>query len=102
MLWMRHVARVAVAALAAGTIGLGTPIGRVTAVDIASENCERSFGEEEHAQRLREAVGLPNSADLVAASFYLPGYSCELAWIPLSASEEAAFLDYRWQPKLRT
>lgn len=88
---MRGVSAVVVAVLAGGGLAFGTPLEWVTAADSAS-GCQRSVGDEEHAQRLREAVGLPHSAVLVAASFSLPGYSCEVAGIPLSADEEAAFL----------
>jgi len=79
--------------LAGSALAGGVPAGPVIATEAASGDCERSAGDEEHAERLRKDVGLPNSPDLVAASFSLPGYSCELAGIPLSADEEAAFLD---------
>lgn len=90
---MRRLTAVVAIALAAGAIAVGVPSGAVGAGEAAAAGCHRSAGDDEHAQRLRKVVGLPNSSDLVAASFNLPGYSCELAGIPLSADEEAAFLD---------
>lgn len=78
--------------LAGGAIVAGVPAGRAIAKDAGAEGCERSVGDEEHAQRLRDDVGLPNNSDLVAASFNLPDYSCALAGIPLSPDEAVAFL----------
>jgi hypothetical protein len=93
VLWMWRVRAVVAFVLGAGAIAVGFPSGRVTATEAASGDCGLGAGAEEHAQRLRADVGLPNDASLVAASFSLPGYSCEMAGIPLSADEEAAFLD---------
>jgi hypothetical protein len=93
MRWLLRVPTVVVVALAAGAIAVAIPSGPVGATEAAAADCPRSAGDVEQAQRLRRVVGLPDRSDLVAASFSLPGYSCELAGIPLSPDEEAAFLD---------
>src|SRR5687768_6760870 len=90
--WMRGLRAGMAIALAGGGFAVAIPSAPVGATQAAAVECDHT-ADEAHAQRLRAEVGLPNSADLVASTFSLPGYSCELAGIPLSSDEEAAFLD---------
>lgn len=79
---------VTVATSFGGTSAAWSPVA-----DVGLKDCVRAVGDEEHAQRLRAAVGLHDTADYVRDSFSDPAYDCELTGIPLTDDEAAAFLE---------